>query len=118
MLSGYFVVAIMSSYHTLNILPCVSGAGSASFLALRTSKDAPELVQNGAMEVSVDAQGRVFAPRRGLRGDAGNESWYLMIEKGTVYNQADVTIDEENRPVLLSRDDIGYGKHSGMDQGI
>lgn len=83
---------------------------------MRIPNDAGE-PNEGNVVASVDAQGRVFT-RRGLRGGGRNEGWQLMLERGESFNQADVTIDDENRPVLLPRGDMMYGKGSDMDQGL
>lgn len=113
MVSACFVVIMMSSFPTFNILPGVSA--STSFLA-RKSEDS---ASKPDMDVFVDATGRVYQRRNlSVGGDVGvtGGKWQLALQRGDSFNQGDVIIDDDNRLLLIPRAGVESGSNDEVEK--
>jgi len=114
MVSACFVVIMMSSFPTFNILPGVSA--SASFLA-RISDDSAS--KPDMKDVFVDATGRVYQKRNlSVGSDEGvtRGRWKLALQRGESFNQGDVIMDDENRLLLLPRAGVESGSNHEVEE--
>jgi len=114
MVSACFVVIMMSSFPTFNILPGVSA--STSFLARKSDDSAskPDM-----KDVFVDATGRVYQRRNlSVCSDAGvtGGKWQLALQRGDSFNQGDVIIDDDDRLLLLPRAGVESGSNDEAEK--